>query len=246
MEKLSCTVILYNPTIKIIEKIKKYVELFDLLILVDNSNKSNNSYFTNIDKICYISLGSNKGIAYALNVGIKKAIENNFKWCMTLDQDSIMTKDCIKLLQKNLYDVNYKKTAIVSANYEPEKYPPSLGIEKSTFVITSGSIINTYICEKVGFFISDMFIDAVDYEYCYRIISLGYNIERNNSALFFHTVGNPTFRNNIKCSNYPPFRYYFITRNNLIVSNIYKDKVPESKNLKKHIHIFLMIVFHIK
>lgn len=232
--KLACVVILYNPSQEIITKVIKYGCFFEKVILIDNS-KEVITELCNSHKIEYIPLRKNMGISHALNRGINRAKELNFDWVILLDQDSIVTADCVNQLCNTIQSNTDNKIAIVSANYEPYEYPPSTGVESINSVITSGTVLSIKAFEAVGNFIDEMFIDAVDYEYCYRLISKGYKILRNNQAIFEHIIGNPTYINGVKCSNYPAFRYYFITRNNLIVSKIYKDKFPESMKLRKSI-----------
>ena len=232
MEKLACVVVLYNPNNEIVNKVIQYKRIFRDVILIDNSD-SEISMLCDDNEIIYIPLKRNHGIAHALNIGIERAIEIGYEWVMTLDQDSIINKDCIKQLNHTINNISDNNIAIISANYEPDKYIPQDGIEETHFVITSGTVLRTEVFKKLGPYINDMFIDAVDYEYCYRAVSKGYKILRDNKAIFSHTVGNPVYVKGIKCRNYPAFRYYFITRNNLIVSKMYKNILPESMGLRK-------------
>lgn len=231
---IACVVVLYNPSTEIINKTIEYSKIFERVILVDNSDTVVAELCDN-NKVKYIPLLKNMGIAFALNTGINKAKEMGFEWVMTLDQDSTVTIDCVIQLYNTIQTITDKKVAIVSANYEPNKFLPIKGVENVHFVITSGTVLKTEVFAEVGTFIEDMFIDAVDYEYCYRLISKGYKILRDNNAIFAHVVGNPTYVKGIKCRNYPAFRYYFITRNNLIVSKLYKKCLPESMELREHI-----------
>lgn len=231
---IACIVVLYNPDEETINKTVEYSKLFEKVILVDNSSTVIKE-LCNENKIEYIPLYKNTGIAHALNIGISKAKEMGFKWVMTLDQDSVVSLDCIMQLRNTIQTITDEKVAIVSANYEPSKHLPAKGVESVHFVITSGTVLKTEVFEEAGSFIEDMFIDAVDYEYCYRLISKGYKILRDNNAVFMHTLGNPTYVKGIECRNYPAFRYYFITRNNLIVSKVYAKVLPESMGLRKHI-----------
>ncbi len=234
MNGLACIVVLYNPDEDVINKIVSYTNYFEKIILVDNSRKDIGCLFNN-KEIEYIPNMQNKGIAYALNEGMRKAIDEEFKWVMTLDQDSYVSNECICQLRKTIKSINDNNVALISANYEPEEYLPENGVEEIHFAITSGSVINALAYKKIGGFIDNMFIDAVDYEYCYRLVSKGYKLIRDNQALFSHMIGNPTYVKNIECRNYPAFRYYFITRNNLIVSKMYKNVLPESLKLRESV-----------
>lgn len=239
MIKLACVVVLYNPTPNILKKMKLYADIFDMMILVDNSMGNFQECFTYNSNIKYLPILQNNGIANALNIGLDEVSKLGYKWAMTLDQDSIMTEECVSKLKLQIMNVDWETTAIIGANYEPEELEVEGELVDLNFIITSGSIMNIEIYKKIGCFIADMFIDAVDYEYCYRIKSKGYFIKRLNSALFTHKIGEPTYHNGIECRNYPPMRYYFITRNNLIVSHLYANSIPESKKLKQRIHVYL-------
>lgn len=231
---VACVVVLYNPNEDNVNKIYKYRDYFGKVILVDNSNTETKGIHSD-DKTMYIPLKKNYGIAYALNIGIEKAKSLNFEWVMTLDQDSMMTEECVARLTTTIDSCNDSKIAMICANYEPDKHPPTSGVTDIHFAITSGTVMKVSAYSKIGPFINELFIDAVDYEYCYRTISKGYRILRDSAAVFQHVVGNPTYINGIKCRNYPAFRYYFITRNNLIVSKIYAKILPESMTLRNDV-----------
>ena len=77
--KLAGVVVLYNPDQKVINNINSYIDELDTLYLVDNSSADNSTLFTH-EKVEYIPLQKNTGIAHALNVGAKKAIDHNFHY----------------------------------------------------------------------------------------------------------------------------------------------------------------------
>ena len=73
--KVAAVVVLYNPDENVKKNIKSYINSVDVVYAVDNSSQDNSENFSD-DKIVYLSNGDNMGIAYALNVGAKKAIED--------------------------------------------------------------------------------------------------------------------------------------------------------------------------
>jgi len=204
MIKLACVVVLYNPTPNILKKMKLYADIFDMVVLVDNSMENFQECFIKNSNIEYLPLLQNNGIANALNIGLDKVSKLGYKWAMTLDQDSIMTEECVSKLKMQIMKADWKTAAIIGANYEPEKLESEGEFIDLNFMITSGSVMNIEIYQKTGCFIADMFIDAVDYEYCYRLKSNDYHIKRLNSALFTHKIGEPTYYNGVGCRNYPP------------------------------------------
>ena len=73
--KIDGVVVFYNPTIEMIDNIKKYYPILNRLFVIDNSPKENAEVITKLkelDKVTYLPLGENKGIGYALKVGLEK------------------------------------------------------------------------------------------------------------------------------------------------------------------------------
>ena len=82
--KLAAVIVFYNPSENNIKNISKIISSVERLYIVDNSDDDIIRY-KETDKIKYIKLYENKGIAYALNKGAKEAIKENYKWLLTLD-----------------------------------------------------------------------------------------------------------------------------------------------------------------
>ena len=99
IEKVVAIVVAYNiESEKLLKNIYSYYDFVEKIVIVDNSNKSNNLKDYENEKIVYIGLGENLGIARALNEGIKYAIINNFKYALTMDQDSSFNNNLIRVL----------------------------------------------------------------------------------------------------------------------------------------------------
>ena len=94
--KLAAVLVFYNPSSDNIEFINTYIDEVDKLYVNDNSD-DNIKRLNNTDKIEYVKLNKNMGIAYALNVGAKRAVKDKFKYLLTLDQDSKITKKILKI-----------------------------------------------------------------------------------------------------------------------------------------------------
>lgn len=240
---LTAIVVLYNPDDKVINNLIHHKNIFKHIIVVDNSETT---FYTNvlerlikkdinnlcvIPNITYIPLNGNKGIAFALNVGLAQAILMNEKWVMLLDQDSKFSKQSVDILLTDLNSVDYSKTAIVAGNHNPDKYPIDIGLiePNDNILITSGSIINLSVTVHEGGMWNELFIDCVDYDFCYKMISRGYKIYRDTRAVFEHNIGTPIIIEGTKCLNYSPMRYFYISRNNRIVRDIYENSIQGVK-----------------
>ena len=245
--KCAGVVVLYNPDKTILKNIETYIDDLDVLYIIDNTpKKNNNEMFKNINKIKYISNNDNLGIATALNIGAKKAISDNYKWLLTMDQDSKFQKgDVAKMLNyiislnknemiKDISGFDIKKLAILSpyhvtVNKQTESIEKK-GFEKSLVVMTSGNIINLSIYKKIGGFKDWFFIDAVDFDYCLNLKKHKYEIVTLNYIKLKHNLGDITKTNflgkTIYNLNHNYIRRYYVVRNRLYLNKIYKKDFP--------------------
>lgn len=228
MNKLTAIVVLYNPGSSEKSNIIHHLDLFGHIIAVDNSDQAcNDKAIADNKQITYIPLYGNQGIAKALNIGLDEAMKRNERWAMLLDQDSRFSKESLDMLAQDIAYVDYQKTAIVAGNHHPGKYAPDSGVvpPDNNILITSGSVVNTSIVEKEGGMLEPLFIDCVDYEFCFRMLAQGYILLRDCAAVFTHSIGNKSMIKGVECNNYPPMRYFYIARNNSIVGDMYKEKI---------------------
>lgn len=240
--KISGVVVLYNPDEKVLDNIKTYIDLLDVLYVVDNSLIPNdNSKKYKDKKIKYISNNGNKGIAFALNVGAKEALKNGSEWLLTMDQDSSFQKESLekmilflKEINKNIImseslDLSYDKIGILSALQRTElnKTEKLSGISYPLVVMTSGNLVNLNAYKKVKGFKDWFFIDAVDFEFCLNLKKNGYEIIQMNTAELNHNLGESVEKKmlgkTMYVTNHNPIRRYYITRNRHYLYDLYKD-----------------------
>ena len=229
--KIVGVVVLYNPDESIIKNISSYINDIEKLYLVDNSENKNHDLINKImsisDKCIYVDNNGNQGIAHALNVGARLAIENGADWLLTMDQDTSFSENDLIKIQEELLAVDITNTAIVS----PSHY---LGDDIKPFyneiVMTSGNLINLHLFGKIGEFDENLFIDSVDTEYCLRIYSMRYKIKRIPTVILNHNLGNikeyKIFGIKFKPTNHGPIRRYYITRNRFYVWDKYNTLYP--------------------
>jgi len=114
VDRIIAIIITYNPDIiRLQRNIDSIIYQVETVLLIDNG--SNN--VLDLKKLihllnCKIIINSqNLGIASALSQGLEYAKNNNFKYLLTLDQDSISTDGMVKELLKG-FNMN-KNVAIV-------------------------------------------------------------------------------------------------------------------------------------
>lgn len=231
--KLAGVVVLYNPDQKVINNINSYIDELDALYLVDNSSADNSTLFMN-EKVEYIPLQKNTGIAHALNVGAKKAIDHNFHYLLTMDQDSMFEKDALKNM-KSIIDADDEKDQV--GIYSPfhktaisEPVPEEL-FTSPLVVMTSGNIINLDIYKCVEGFKEWMFIDCVDFEYGLNVRKHRYTIKQINTVFLDHELGDyeikHVFNKKIFCDNHSALRRYYIVRNSFYLYDMYHNDYPD-------------------
>ena len=258
MIKLAACVVLYNPDDTISENILTYGNYVDKLIVIDNSLKKNNFLIDKLNeifesKLVYIDNNDNLGIATALNQACDKAIELQFKWILTMDQDSSFInfdhyKKCLEKVQ------NVNNLALLAANTDKEGYSTcdinecSFNYREDKFsVITSANIVNLEYFEEIGRFNDKLFIDMVDYDYCLRINIKKFKILYFPDVFVEHKLGEVHLRTNIFTrkkkykTEHNAQRAYYISRNSLYLSKNYGKYFPKEFGM---LHILNIVFIH--
>lgn len=250
--KLAAIVVLYQPNIpSLINNIISYIDDIDRLLIYRNSEVD----ISGIDvlqpflgKMKFLGDGENVGIAKALNAGVNWVLNNKYSHLLTLDQDSFFTEKHLRRFKEHIQDNSISNVGIFAPNLDNRGHlcfshlAPHLEVADT---ITSGSIFPAEILNRAGGFDEGLFIDAVDYEYCYRIKS-----KYNSKTIIFpdvvliHEVGYPKrIRFGFMTDDYSPLRTYFIVRNHIIIWRRYPELFQASyKVTLVKIHIIYRMV----
>ena len=230
---ISGTVILYNPDRYVLENIASYIDYIDVLYAVDNSDDPDLCVLSNIKnmaKVKYLPLGKNFGIGKALNVAAVSAIDEGYRWLLTMDQDSCVTDNIIIKMLQCLNCYNENEVGIICSRYTDKNlYVEKIGQKYNELLIaiTSGNLLNLKNYQKVGHFMEKLFIDHVDHEYCLRLRKNKYKIIQVNDAFIQHKLGHEGNHLIGRSSHHDSFRRYFMTRNRFYVAFLYKNEFPE-------------------
>lgn len=195
----------------------------------------------------------NRGVATALNQGVAAAVTLGYDWAVTLDQDSIaepgMVEEQFRVLDS--YGEG-PAVAIVAPNLvhvgTPSLEPrwlrprgrasllfervraPDVGRDGVTMAITSGALTNLAICTRLGRFWDELFVDFVDFEYCFRVRRGGYRILVAPKARLEHHLSEKQHRRFYAFKLTPlfhnPSRLYYIWRNRLVVMRRHALALP--------------------
>lgn len=231
----------YNPDDNIVENISSILSQVSEIVIVDNaSNTDAQEILRNISKDKKVTLilnNRNRGIAYALNQGVKYAISHEYQWLLTFDQDSLAPSDYLKTLLLTYHSADnrdsiaivaptYKtSTGLVSFSHAPSKNCDNKAYSEVKTTMSSGNLIITKVFEEVGFFNEDFFIDFVDHEYCLRLAKSGFRIVESHQAILQHAIGASTKHSllglNIVTTNHNAMRRYYKYRNMITVIKKY-------------------------
>lgn len=243
--KYAGVVVLYNPGDDLFDNINSYINFLDNLYIVDNTPGVDRTQdFSDYDKVKYIPLNDNKGIAYALNVGAKQAIKDKCDWLLTMDQDScfegnslgemiIFIEECKKSdVICDIVGSKYEQIGIVSPFHVTERTNDinPKGIDWPLVVMTSGNLVNLNAYKKVDGFKDWMFIDCVDFDFCLNLRRNHYEIVQLNYSRLNHKLGDTIkkkiFGKTIYVDNHSSFRRYFICRNRHYLYDMFANDFP--------------------
>ena len=228
----------YNPQqnkfIKCYNSLKDQV---DKVIVTDNSEQISD-FINNIGDIIYIK-NHNQGIAVAQNKAIKKAQQINADFIVFSDQDSIFEKKYVSKLLELYSKISDKKFAAITPLIIDEKtnqqilfvkrwtiFKIKFDISKQDIqyfkvyeAINSGFFVKVSCIKDIGLFREELFLDWVDFEWCWRANHKKFNIYGTKNAKLIHELGQKKkpFMGKTFTLNHD-YRYYYIIRNGIFLS----------------------------
>lgn len=183
-------------------------------------------------------LGENRGVAAALNRGLRLACGEGAAWALLLDQDTRPGGRLLEGLRGALRSCPFReRVAVVGANYRnPDTgrldRTPDAGTAwaERTTVVTAGSLLRLSAAREIGPFREDFFVDQVDHEYCLRARRAGWRVIASTEPLMEHPVGEATVHRlpwgETVTSNHSPVRRYYMIRNHLLLAREYLRDEP--------------------
>lgn len=255
MEETAIIIVLFNPG----KEDLRYVE--DLSTrhagyIIDNSNSP--SLPEHVGNMQYICNRKNLGIAEAQNIALRQILKaGTFKYIVFFDQDTRVDKNYIEDITKSFKAVQSKISNLAllgptvvnkdsNEEYQSAFHKHSaneVGFIQQRDVISSGSCTTTEIIKKVGPNESNLFIDFVDFEWCWRAQSKGYVCGTTTAVNIKHKVG----REEIHLGSYhiivsAPFRYFYLYRNYQWLRR--RNYVPRqwkiAQGIKQLINLFIL------
>lgn len=234
LNRVSAVIVTYNPDLLNLNRLIKSIisQVFEVII-VDNSEKTIDlSDYSSNSNVKVISFSNNLGIAFALNTGFKQAINDGANWIISFDQDSIPPNDIVSRLiaqiSNSLYDIDLIAPCYYIKGNDYIFLDKCIPVKE---VITSGSMVRASAYKAVGGFKDELFIDSVDTEFSWNLLTHGFSVYMYQGIELKHQLGTNSRNINLfglrimTITNHNHIRYYYMTRNAYYVSNMYKNEL---------------------
>ena len=244
-------VVSFNGRGKIVETIESLAGQVDHVHVVDNASDPESleilQKLSLRPGISITWLAENKGIGCALNIGVKLAREQNYRWLLTMDQDSIIGMSMVEAFAA-VVDRNPDMLCL-AANYSASTDNEVSSALPVKYAITSGNLIRIDVYDRVGLYDEDLFIDGVDFDFSLRVIKSGLAIYQVTDAQMQHELGDSVcgFPMLGRIHTYhSPERRYYMYRNFLYLLKEYAVEFPTfflKLAILQILYVFTVLIF---
>jgi rhamnosyltransferase len=230
--------VLYQPDISVLDNINSYIENVDRLYVFDNSERYNDCLISALlrhEKIQYVDMHGNQGLAKALACGCRLAKADGFKYVLTMDQDSKFEADAVDKLKNCMK--SHTEYSIIGANAKSLNNNGEVLYMRITGVpirevywnMTSGSLMNLDDYFEVGGFDDELFIGGIDIDIGIKMHIKNKRIGVLEDAVLLQHFGNSEERNFFGKKVYVYFgndiNYYYYNRNDMYLRKKYGKKI---------------------
>ena len=198
-EKVAVIIVLYNPDTNDIDNVRRIAQ-YNVGFVVDNSLIPFMDGET-IGNMSYICNKANIGIAEAQNVALREILKGDYEYVVFLDQDTRVAVDYPFQIAMEFSRIDNGRLAVLgpqvvnavtggqyaSAIHKYEISENGFSLRKH--IISSGSCMSINALKDVGLMWGELFIDYVDFEWCWRAASKGYQCGVTSHLQISHHVG---------------------------------------------------------
>lgn len=237
---IACIIVAYFPQLpKLSRLVRLCLEQGGRPLLVNNGPDIGLGVLP--DECEVVQCPYNLGIASAQNIGARIASENRASHIMFFDQDSLPSSSCLQVL-RDAFDsleaagnhaaavgpqvvdaadgvtmpfVRFRACRVITSTYREFEEPVP-----TDFLIASGMLTSVERFHEIGNWEEGLFIDNVDFEWCFRARAKGYRCYGVPAATLEHSIGDAATRLNIgtrsaRIAKHSPTRQYYIMRNRI-------------------------------
>lgn len=243
IEKTAAIVVIYNnEPAAVVEQVDGLLEQFSLVFVVDNTEDA--SWRAAVEaaldaRSVYISMGGNTGLGAAQNRGIAEATRSGAAYFVTFDQDSRPGANFLSGLIDGFLSASERASV---AAIGPRAVDMETGDDYDAIrsnepfavatTLSSGLFLTREALNTVGPMDESLFIDLVDWEWCFRARAKGLEVMIEPRVTLGHKLGERHTRIPLlgRVGTPQPWRHYYAFRNYLLLCG--RGYVPFSWKLK--------------
>jgi rhamnosyltransferase len=206
----------YEPGPNLVDLVRCLSEQVTTVVVVDDGSPT----WPDIPQRAAVVVrhNSNRGIAAALNTGIREALTDaDVMAVLTVDQDSQLPARFVRRLLDTWRDA--ESAGVRVGLVAPQKVTGQPDQRPGRPPIQSGQLIPVTTLRRVGDFDARLFIDGVDDDYALRCLDAGLALVVAEGLTIGHRLGathDVTIAGRtVTLTRSAPFRYYYLTRNRL-------------------------------
>lgn len=224
----------------IIDNGSSNIEALNQLIAAISHNTPHNTPHDTPSYIRLISWPDNRGLATALNEGLRHAQSKGCELAFMFDQDSRIGEtfcDAMTQAWQKALAVSPQPVAAIGPRLQDPQSDRKTPFRKfslwqrtdrlvsmttdlydTDFIITSGTLLSLPALKAIGDMKDDYFIDNIDLEWCFRARANGYSLYGTDATCLFHRIGEPSKNPLVNAGvmvKHSPLRSYYSTRNRL-------------------------------
>ena len=256
-DSVAAIVTTFNPNLDRFKKnLRDYAYQFDLIIICDNSTLVDKqvaliSLKREINNVVVLQMKGNVGIAAAQNIGIHYAINQGFQYFLEIDQYSSLPDNYVDKIRKSFLSSVEVGSRIAGIGSLPIRadgfvygdYERNSGIIPVDKALSSGFFFSKKSFDIIGDKDETLFIDYVDWEWCWRARFVGFEIFIDTNIHMLHLLGEGHLKLLFLNVGIPaPIRHYYQYRNSLRLF-FYKHVPFKWKLERAFINMFKMIIY---
>lgn len=249
--RLCGVVVTYHPDEAVLGNVRAMAAECGCVIVADNgSSLAAREALGPVPGVELMALGTNLGVAAALNKAAQRAMESGCRWIVAFDQDSKPQPGMVAALRAT--QARDPRAAVIvpriieeggrGPNYRWVRKHPRLpclfqrvecgeaDLPAVTMAVTSGSLIELESWRQLGGFEESLFIDYVDIDYCLKAVRAGKTVAVSAGAKLDHRLGarqtGVLLGHEFRPTHHAAFRHYYIARNRIRMWRRHAFAVP--------------------
>lgn len=217
-------VVLFHPEGDLLSRLERVLGQVAGLVVVSNDGESAQR-LAELDatRVTCLQNATNLGLALGLNQALAHASQAGYRWCLLLDQDTLVDLDLVEGLSA-VYTAHPQphKIGLLAPNYRSPggsrtAYPTEATWQTLETAVTSGSLLFIDAVKQVGGMREAFFIEGIDIEFSLRLRAAGLQLVASGRPLMTHGAGaaeeRRLFGRTVLVGHHSPWRCFMQFRN---------------------------------